>query len=204
MQRFNIYKKSKKITWNNTLIIGCLIFALYLISLLKHNFFNLEKEVFDEIILKLMLGLIFIGFILKTIGLVKQKKLNGEFSGFLEFHKEYIAIDMEKFKIDEIKSIEISNNDYYGKLNDGKGFEKSLSNGINNQILLILNSGAIKSYNFELYNEYDIGKNEKELVFYYSRGKIEFSELIKILKIKNKLEIEEYRIQINQSLTINR
>lgn len=200
MQRFNIYKKSKKFHWSNTLIIACLIFALYIISILKQNFFDPEEGLFDEIIMKLMLGLFFIGFILKTIGLVKPNVSNEEPSGFLEFYKDSIIVDSEKYEIDEIKSIEISNNDYYGKLDGGKGFQSSLSNGIDNQITLILNSGTRKSYNFELYNEYDMGKVEEELVSYYAKGKIKFPELVEILKIKKESEIEEYRKQISQKL----
>jgi hypothetical protein len=197
MQRFNIYIKSKKFHWSNTLIIFTLILSLYIISLVKQNFFNQEKGSFDEIILKSMLGLLILGFILKTIGLKKPKAVNGEFSGFLEFYKDYIIIDQEKFKIDQIKSIEISNDDYYGKLDRYTGFGPSLSNGTNNQILLRLNSGQGKSYNFEMYNEYDMEKVQEELFCYYSKGKIDFFELAKILKINSKTEIEEFRNQIS-------
>ena len=197
MQRFNIYKKSKKFNWSNTLIIFSLIISLFVISLLKQYFFNPEKGLFDEIIMKLMLGLFLLGLILKTIGLTKPKILDEEFSGFLEFYKDYIIIDDERFKIEEIKSIEISNNDYYGKPQEATGFDSSLSNGVNNQILLRLNSGKTKSYNFELYNEHDMTKIEEELFYYYSKGKIDFFELAKILKIESKTEIEEFRNQIS-------
>ncbi|MCC9066687.1 hypothetical protein [Flavobacterium piscisymbiosum] len=197
MQRFNIYIKSKKFHWSTTLIIFTLILSLYIISVIKQNYFAPEKELFDEIILKSMLGLFILGFILKTIGLTKFKAINGKFSGFLEFYKDYIIIDQEKFKIDEITSIEISNNDYYGKLDRYTGFGPSLSNGINNQIVIRLNSEMTKSYNFELYNEYDMEKVEEELFYYYSKGKIDFFELAKILKIKSKTEIEEFRNQIS-------
>ncbi|MBF4518108.1 hypothetical protein IRZ71_17215 [Flavobacterium sp. ANB] len=138
-----------------------------------------------------------IGIIVKTIGLTKIKALNGEFSGFLEFYEDHIIIDQEKFKIDEIKSIEISNDDYYGKLDRYTSFDSSLSNGVNNQILLRLNSGQGKSFNFEMYNEYDMEKVQEELFLYYSKGKIDFFELTKILKIKSKTEIEEFRNQIS-------
>lgn len=197
MQRFNIYKKSKKFHWCNSLIIFTLILSLYIISLIKQNFFTQEKGLFDEIISKLILGLLIIGIIVKTIGLTKIKALNGEFSGFLEFYEDHIIIDQEKFKIDEIKSIEISNDDYYGKLDRYTSFDSSLSNGVNNQILLRLNSGQGKSFNFEMYNEYDMEKVQEELFLYYSKGKIDFFELTKILKIKSKTEIEEFRNQIS-------
>ncbi|MFH6999972.1 hypothetical protein ACHRVZ_18770 [Flavobacterium sp. FlaQc-57] len=197
MQRFNIYKKSKKFHWSNTLIIFTLILSLYIISLIKQNFFNPEKGLFEDVIMKLMLGLFILVFILKTIGLTKPKAINGEFSGFLEFYEDYIIIDQEKFKINEIKSIEISNDDYYGKPDAITGFEPSLSNGTNNQILLRFKSGITKSYNFELYNEYDMEKVEEELFYYYSKGKIDFFELAKILRIKSKTEIEEFRNKIS-------
>lgn len=197
MQRFNIYVKSKKFHWNNTLIIFTSILFLYILSLIKQNFFNPEKGLFDEIVLKSMLGLFILGFILKTIGLTKPKVLHGEFSGFLEFNVDYIIIDQENFKIDEIKSIEISNKDYYRKLDIYTGFGPSLSNGTNNQIMLRLNSGQVKSYNFEMYNEYDMKNVQEELFSYYSKGKIDFFELAKILKIKSKTEIKEFGNQIS-------
>ncbi|CAA9198156.1 hypothetical protein FLA105534_01975 [Flavobacterium bizetiae] len=193
MQRFNIYKKSKKFHWNNTLIIFTAILSLYIISIIKQTFFNPEKGIFEDIMIALMLLLAFIGLALKSIGLVKPENLSGEFTGFLEFYKSHIVVDQEKFHIDEIKSIEITNNDYYGKPNGATGFASSLSNGINNQILLRFNSGISKSYNFELYNESDMEKVEEELFSYYSQGKIDFFELVKILKIKSKTEIEDFR-----------
>lgn len=197
MQQFNIYKKSKKIHWSNTIVIFTAILSLYIIYLVKQTFFNPEKGLFEDIIMKSLLGLFILGFILKTIGLTRTKSINGEYSGFLEFHDDHIIIDQEKFKMDEIKSIEISNNDYYGKRDPLSGFDSSLSNGNNNQIILRLNSGITKSCNFELYNEYDLEKVEEELFFYYSKGKIDFFELIKILKIKSKTEIEEFRNKIS-------
>lgn len=197
MQRFNIYKKSKKIHWSNTLIIIALMLCLYIVYLAKQHFFNPEKGLFEDVIMKLMFGLFILGFVLKTIGLTKAKTINGELNGFLEFYKDYIIINQEEFKIDEIKSIEISNNDYYGKPDGLSGFDSSLSNGIHNQILLRFNSGISKTYNFELYNEYDMEKVEEELFYYYSKGKIDFFELAKILKIKSKTEIEEFRNKIS-------
>ncbi len=197
MQKFNIYRKSKKFHWNNSLIILILLFCLCVIYVVKQNFYNQEKGLFEDVIMKLMLGLFIIGFILKTIGLTKPKVINDEFRGFLEFHKDYIIIDQEKFKIDEIKTIEISNDDYYGKKDGISGFDSSLSNGTDNQILLRFNSGQLKSYNFELYNENDMENIEEELFYYYSKGKIDFFELTKILKIKSKIEIEEFRNKIS-------
>lgn len=170
--------------------------SLYIIQLLKQHFIKEDEGLFEEIIMKLMFGLFMLLFIFKTIGLVKVKPTNEELSGFLEFYKDYIVIDQEKFKMNEIKSIEISNNDYYGKPNGTSDFESSLSNGINNQILLRFNSGISKSYNFELYNECNMEKVEEELFSYYSQGKIDFFELTKILKIQSKTEIEDFRNKI--------
>lgn len=197
MQRFNVYKKSTKFHWNNTLIIVALILSLYIISIIKQHFFNSEKGIFEDIIMWSMISLLLIGLFLKTIGLTKTKITHGEFTGFLEFYKDYIIIDQEKFQIDQIKSIEISNNDYYGKPEGMTAFEPSLSNGINNQIVLKLDSGKQKSYNFELYNKDDMEKAQEELFSYYTKGKIDFFELTKILKIKSKTEIEDFRTQIN-------
>nr|WP_198999829.1 hypothetical protein [Flavobacterium sp. ASV13] len=147
--------------------------------------------------MNLIFGVFIFGFILKTIGLTRFKAINGEFTGFLEFHKDYIIINKKKFNIDEIKSIEISNTNYYGNRDTIAGFEPSLSNGTNNQIVLRLNSGISKSYNFELYNQYDMRKVEEELFTYYVKGKIDFFELAKILKIKSKTEMEDFRNQIS-------
>lgn len=194
MQRFNIYKKSKKFHWSSASIFFSLLILLYLFFFIKNNFFSLAKGLSEDAFLKSVLLFSFIILVLKSIGFIKPKALNGTFSGFLEFFKDAVIIDNEKFQIEEIKLVEISNNDYCGKPTRN-GFDSSLSSGIKNRITLTLNSGEKKTCNFELYNQYDLGKVEDELVSYYLKGKIEFTELCKVLKLKQS-EIEEYKNQI--------
>lgn len=131
-----------------------------------------------------------IGIILKFYNLNKIEPLRGKLGGFLSFEKESITADNEIYPIEEVKKIQISNEDYVGRLtHTSKGnFGPALSNGINNFIVIYFESGKSKRYDFELINSDDFQKEKETLIYYHLIGKIDYWELAHVLGAKTTSE----------------
>ena len=193
MKRFSIFIKSKKFKWtaNN---IALLIFAILFVAFQVNK--NIENPI-GEIVIKYIgiIGLTFYiaGLIYKFTKLAKPDKLHGKLVGFLELKSDSIKIDQDLYNINDIKKIIILNNDYYGKsTGSGKGFNSSLSNGVDNHFTIILNDNKKVSCMFEIYYENDIRKLDEVLINYYSLGKMDFNHLVTVLKLKSN-EIEGFK-----------
>jgi hypothetical protein len=144
----------------------------------------------------LLLGAFFLGIILKLFRIFKPDPLRGELDGFLTFELNQITAEEKIFKLDEIKKIRITNDDYYGKLiGSGKSFNSNLSNGVNNLCEIILLDGTSFVYNYELYNSDDLQKIKNELINYYKQSKLDFQNLTDILGVSSK-ESQEFRKSI--------
>ena len=134
------------------------------------------------------------------MGIPKTEPLQGKIDGFLTFELNSIEIGYELFEIKNIENIEISNDDYYGKMvTSVKGnFNSPRSNGVANFIKLKLYSGELKMCNYELYNSNDIQKIRDELINYYLNGKIELDNLANALGEKSESEIAELKLEIEK------
>lgn len=200
MKRFSIFKKSSKFYWSNNRVIYPIIFTCLFILILKNGSGTLEKNVLNNTLLGIMLITFVCGMILRLIGIPKAEPLQGEIDGFITFEMNSIQIGNQVFEIEKIKNIEISNDDYYGKIvASGKGnFNSPKSNGVENFIKLKLYSGELKICNYELYNSNDIQKIRDELINYYLNGKIEFENLANVLGENSRREIAELKLEIEK------
>lgn len=201
MKRFSIFKKSSEFYWSNNKVIYPLIFACLLILVIKNGNGIIETNSFNKVLLGLMLLIYICGIILSLIGIPKTEPLQGKLEGFLTFEMDSIQIENESFLLEKIKTIEITNNDYYGKLvGSSKGnFNSVYSNGVNNNIKIKLYTDEVKICNYELYNSNDLQKIRSELINYYLNGKIEFENLANILGQKS--HKEELKIEIEKIST---
>jgi hypothetical protein len=144
------------------------------------------------------------GTIYKFSRIGKPVKLNGKFEGFLEFKSDSIVVDKTEYKIDVIEKVDITNNDFYGKgTGSSRGFDSNMSNGVDNHLTLILKNKQKVQCQFEMYNEFDMGKNDDILINYYFHGKLEFNQLLRILKVKGEKEIEDLKKFIPNATTTN-
>lgn len=145
-----------------------------------------------------MLFILFYGLVLKFIGLTKIESLRGNLEGYLSFEKEFIIVDEEIYFLEKIRSIQIFNDDYSGKLvNTSKGnLGPALSNGTNNFIIIFLESGKNKKYQFEMINSNDFQKSRTILIEYHIKKKIDFWELANVLGEKSTEEIAELTKEI--------
>tara|TARA_R110000868_G_scaffold98459_3_gene271078 strand:- start:37203 stop:37832 length:630 start_codon:yes stop_codon:yes gene_type:complete len=200
MKRFSIFKKSSQFYWSNNRVIYPIIFTCTLILVIKNGSGILEKNFLNNTLLGMMLITVICGIILGVIGIPKTEPLKGKIDGFLTFEMNSIEIGNKVFEIEKIKNIEISNDDYYGKIvaSVRGNFNSPRSNGVANFIKLKLYSGELKMCNYELYNSNDIQKIRDELINYYLNEKIELDNLANILGEKSESEIAELKFEIEK------
>lgn len=200
MNRFSIFKRSSKFYWSNNRVIYPIIVICLLILLIKNGSGTLEKNVLNNTLLGIMFFTSICGMILRLIGIPKAEPLQGEIDVFLTFEMNSIQIGNEVFEIEKIKNIEITNDDYYGKIvSSGRGnFNSTRSNGVENFIKLKMYSGELKICNYQLYNSNDIQKIRDELINYYLNGKIELDNLSYVLGEKSRSEIAQLKLEIEK------
>ena len=200
MEKFGLYKKTKKFAWEPNSIIYLSIFGILGIYFLFEKVLNFESDMFYKI-LQISLVVIFsAGLITKFIGFSKIENLPGIIDGYLVFEENQILIAEEKYTLDEIKKIQISNDDYLGKLvNMSSGnLGAALSNGINNFVVIFLKIGKTKRHQFQLLQSDDFQKIRNILLLYYVNDKIDFWELANILGEKSSNEIAELKKEVEK------
>lgn len=197
--RFSIYKKSSKFYWSTNRVVYPILFICFGLI------FILEKNKYIQSPLGKTLAIIGLaswgcGLLLKLINIPKTKPLKGKIEGFITFENDKILIESKEFLLSEIKTISISNEDYYGKITyAGKGDLNSIrSNGVDNYIILELNSGKTIKSQFQLYNAWDVENIRGILIKYYSEGKLSFENLAKVLGVTSKQEKTKLKNHIDK------
>ncbi len=197
MNRFSIFKKSDKSRWSYTDILYVIAVSCILIFVFERYILKIEHEILEMFLMSTLLIVWFLGgIVLKFFRLFKPDPLKGKLEGFLTFEMDKIIVGKESFSLDEIKTIWLTNDDYYGKSNHSGSFGSNLSNGVNNSCKITLINGREVVCNYELYNSNDLQKIKPELVHYYKSGKLDFEHLSYLLGIGNK-EIEAFNRSID-------
>ena len=203
MVKFALFKKSTKFSFGVNSIIYLMIFCLLGMGYLDQRFFHLENNLFERIFQLIAISGLFAALIVKFMGFSKIERFDGTFYGYLIFKANSIVVNAKSYNLAEIKRIEISNDDYSGKLvNVASGnFGPALSNGTNNYIIIFLNSGETKKFNFQLIDSNDFQNLRNEFINYHVNSKMDFWSLANILGEKSSKEIAELTTQIQMSGT---
>lgn len=151
--------------------------------LFKEKFLQIEQNFIDKIFGFLAVGAILVGIILKFYNLNKIEPLRWKLEGYLSFEKESITVGNEIYPIEEVRKIQISNDDYVGRMayTSRGNFGPTLSNGIHNYIIIYFESGKSKRYDFEMINSDDFQKLRETLIDYHLIGKIDYWKLADVL-----------------------
>ena len=197
MQRFEIYHKSKKFHLTNNIVfyscflVGITAFVIGKIIGLKENTLYMNVTGYFGIVA------FAIGILARGIGFFIRPPLRGTLDGFIELNINGVKIDQKYYPLSEIKKINISNDDYYGKrINlDRSNLNSTISNGVNNELEITLTSGVVEKCYFQLYYPNDLQKNKNELINYYKAEKLDFNILTNTLGIE-KNEVEEFKKNI--------
>ncbi|EJG02533.1 hypothetical protein [Flavobacterium sp. F52] len=199
MPKFSIYTKSNKFHWSPEIITYSILFFCCGVMLFKQEVLNLEHNFIDEIFIWFTVGTFMFGAILKFYNLNKTEPLRGKFEGYLSFEKESITVGNEIYPIERIRKIQISNDDYVGRLAhiSSGNLGPALSNGTNNFVIIYFESGTSKRYDFELINSDDFQKVRETLICYHLIGKIDYWELANVLGEKSTSEIRSLTDEIN-------
>jgi len=187
MVKFGLFVKSEKIYWSTNKIIYSIWFFCLAVLLVKEKVLSLESNLFDRIFQWTIVLTLVCGLVTKFKGFTQIEPLNGKIDGFLSFEQQFIKVKDEVFPIETIRKIQISNEDYRGKLSGiSKGnFGPALSNGTNNFIVIFLESGKTKRFQFELLNSNDFQNVRETLIDYHLIGKIDYWELAQVLGEKS-------------------
>ena len=187
MQKFSIYTKTDKFYWSPESIIYLIIFSSLGLMIFKEKFLQIEQNFIDKVFSLLAVGGFLVGIILKIYNFNKIEPLRGKLEGYLSLEKTSITVGKENYPIEKVRNIQISNDDYVGKMAyTSKGnFGPALSNGIHNYIIIYFETGKSKRYDFEMNNSDDFQKLRETLIDYHLIGKIEYWELAKVLGEKS-------------------
>ena len=198
MITFNIFKKKKGIYWTRTLIFYTILVPSLAIFLVRKEM-DFDTNIIDDILICLIVGSLIYAFIVGSVGLVRYETIKGRLEGFMVLNLNTIHIDYKVYHLNDIKKIEIFNGDYKGSLNvrSSGSIEPVISQGVENEIIITMNSGEVEKHFFQLLNENDLSKAEKELINYHLKGKIHFLHLIDILNITDYNKIQQFKKEIS-------
>ena len=200
MQRFEIYHKSKKFKLTNNIVF----YSWFLVGVTGVIIGKIIGLKDDTIFMNVAGYFGFIGFgigiLARLIGSFIRQPLRGTLDGFIELNICGIKIDQKYFPLSEIKKINISNDDFYGKrINlNRSNLNSTISNGVNNELEITLNTGVIEKCYFQLYYPNDLQKNKKELINYHKAEKLDINILINTLGIE-KNEVVEFKKSIEST-----
>lgn len=181
---FNIYIPSKNFVWTRsriiwTLVIIPVISMFFILYILKIP----EKQIPSWLAWTIFAPL-FIGFSGYLVNIWLTEELKGEMAGQLIFEMDKITINNEILAINDIKRIQISINDYKGKLILNNQFDGIFSHGCKNKLIITLLNNQNKSCFFQLKQPKEMVQMVNQLNYYTKLGLLTKEEGNQILNYK--------------------
>jgi hypothetical protein len=190
-----IFEKKKGIYLNPEQWIGVILtISLFLIAYLEKYF---EYDFNGWITILAIIWFIYIVGILIS-NFFRYESENGEYSGKLTFWEDRIQIGNKEYNLEQIKKIEFINAyDIKGMfVNSMLEFSPHLSNGLDNQFLLILKNGERIECNFLQTDSEKIEFFNDIFIHYHKKGIVGWLQLLDILNIEDYDKIQEFKKEI--------
>lgn len=167
--KYRIYRKSEKFVWTRSRIILTIILSTLLIYEIEY----LIKGALEDNLLNKIIGyLMFLSFFAGIINNLFKEQLEGKLEGLIIFENDNIKIDQETIYLGEIRLIKFNGFDYVDMLIIHNFPDGLFSNGVNNRVTIIFNSGKVITINFQRNYESEMRKIIKELTHYYNEKKM--------------------------------
>ena len=150
MQKFAIFKKTDKFYWTKNRTIYSIFFSSLLIIFINLKLIHIQSDLVNGIFGGGIAILVFVVLFWSVFGMENPDSLKGSLEGFIVFKNDAIEIGKKTLPINNLKNIEISNEDYYGKrrVRNQGNFNSTFSNGVKNHIIITFFSNEQKIYNF--------------------------------------------------------
>jgi hypothetical protein len=198
--RFLLFKKKSKDQLDRSLLFLTLfVTGLAFLWLGGENYFG--WEVFETLGLWILgitgLAYGFFGF----YSLSEKEKLNGDFTGYIEFENEKITVGDQEFYLDNLSKIEIYAEDYNGKKDTvSYSVMPKVSNGVKNLLRLKTKDSLEFVFNFQLNFEKEFERKMKDLLIHYHlQDKISFLVLIQHIGISDNYEqIQKFKMDLEK------
>ena len=181
MTVFKIYKESEKFVWTRKRILFGFFLISYAFIAIKVYLIKDSKYIDEnsaQIFGYICVDTIFLGIINSFFSAQLKGKLDGEL--ILDYSK--IIIRDKKYNLTDIKSIKIAIGPFKGQIfpSGYAIFSDIISNGINNELIIILNSNEIVKCNFQIDSERKILQATEDLKNYLNEGKLSYENYQKI------------------------
>lgn len=199
MFKFNIHTKDNKFYLTDNKIN--LLQFIFLIPIFVHLLFFKNKEYADIEIYIVWIAVIFmiVSIIVNITSYYRYKPLEGKIEHEIILDENEIIIRNEKIKIEEIKNIEITNDDFLDFIIPYARYIMigRISHGVNNEIKITLNNNQMYHLYYQQDKYHDM-QNAKELLkHYYSKGIITLKNLLYVLGIEENEEIISFKETLN-------
>lgn len=194
MTKFYIYTKDKKfhLTDNKIYSFGFILLIPMLIRMFV--FKNQNFSIIEIGLLWFSLGILITSLFLNLTSFYRYVPLEGKIEGELILNEKEIIIDKEILNIENIKNLKITNDDFYDFV---APYKRNIilgrkSNGVNNEIKILLKNGKEYVINYQQDNNHDMQNSKELLKHYYSKGIIEIENLLYVLGIVDDTEKKEF------------
>ncbi len=195
MSKFYIYTKDKAfyITDGKIYLLKSILFIAFLIDL----FYFSHKDYGDFYIFLVSILCIFsfICMFLNVTSYYRYRPLEGRIKNEIELKETEIIIRNERIKIEEIKNIEITNDDFlnFRERHSIHVIIGRKSYGVNNEIKITLNDNKVLKINYQQDNDHDMQNSNELLKHYYSKGIISIENLLYVLGIVDEDEKNQFK-----------
>lgn len=129
-------------------------------------------ELGDTLLNKIIGYLMCLAMFAGLINNLFKEQLKGKLEGLIIFENDNIKIDQETIYLDEIRLIKFTGVDYVDMLITHNFPDGLFSNGVNNRVTIIFNSGKVKTTYFQRNYQSEMRKIIKELTHYYNEKKM--------------------------------